>query len=241
LTIGDCGLTIGTALGRGGVAVAELDEETEGEPQAQPDGLLRRALRDRGLWTGVWAGLGAVALGVTLPTLLVCWNCGRLGVTRFTDDYGVPYEPTCSQILDRCVGLEVIATVACGPGALILTAFLYANLKRGAGEAETRLREVVERGMFLGACLAFLNLPAYGCVALLPETSRLLPETSRFLLGLKVMALFAVAGASAGAWIGWQAWRATHTKEPFWPRYSLLTLIVVVVAWGALMGLFAPK
>lgn len=201
--------------------MAERDEWTEEKLRRHAESFPRDCLGD--------AWVGAVLIGVILPTLLVCWNCGSAGPQIHS-----PPAASLVELIASWVRLTFFAVMGCGPGAAILATVLYRNLKRGANEAETKLREVVDRGMFLGALMAFLNVPGYLCGAVLP---RMNPGV----LLLKMAALFVVAGASAGAWIGWQAWRATHPKEPFWPRYSLLTLLIVVIAWGALMGLFAPK
>ncbi|MCY3018237.1 MAG: hypothetical protein NTW87_04290 [Planctomycetota bacterium] len=189
-------------------------------------------LRGRQYWLGACAG--AVVIGVTLPTLLVCFHAGRQGVFwALTHGPQDPVEPPpWSDVAGGWVALQAIATVACGPGAVVLALLLYRFCKGVAlWPTAPPLQHVVRYGMALGAVMAFLNFPGY-LVGLVLDGQRY-PTA-------KVALLFVVAGASAGMWIAWQAYRAAHPKERFWPRYSLATLLLVVFAWGLLLMVFAP-
>lgn len=98
--------------------------------------------------------------------------------------------------------------------------------------SDSTRRAAIHFGMWAGALLAFANLPGYFVAGILKQQPW---------WGLKMALLFAVAGASSGMWIAWQAYRAVHPEKRFWPQYSLATLLIVVIAWGALMGVFAPQ
>jgi hypothetical protein len=82
------------------------------------------------------------------------------------------------------------------------------------------------RAAVIGAAIAFLNFPGYLAVAIVHPP--------------RVALLFLVAGATCGLWVGWHAWRATHLDAPRWPRFSLKTLWLLAMAWGALLVIFAP-
>ncbi|HYF50669.1 MAG TPA: hypothetical protein VEJ63_14750, partial [Planctomycetota bacterium] len=128
------------------------------------------------------------------------------------------------RFLDECAGLEIIATIFCGPGALIIGFLLYTFLK---GFEASVVRERILCSMWVGALLAFFNFPGYLALAFV--------DLSR------VVALFLVAGASSGAWLAWQAYRSQNPGAPIFPRFSLGTLMLIVLAWGALLLIFAPQ
>jgi hypothetical protein len=185
----------------------------------------------------LWALIGAVVLGVTLPTILVCWTGGREGPWAFDFGPGAPPAPPAnadidwSRLIMDWIGTQVVATIGCGPGAIVLGLWLFAGGKMRATHDTATLHSTVKYGIITGCVLAFLNLPGYLANVLIREGAL-----------YKVPLLFAVAGASSGAWIAWQAWRAVHPEERnFWPRFSLGTLMVFVIGWGALMAVFAPK
>ena len=179
----------------------------------------------------LWALIGAVVIGVTLPTLLVCWNCGERGPLDFDPVPAVPGGGVdWLHLVENWVGLQVVATIFCGPGAIILGWVLYTFCKKRCLDESKTLRDIVVFGMWFGGIAAFLNFPGLLSANLLRKNSIVL-----------VPLLFAVAGASCGAWVAWQAWRATHSQERFWPRFSLATLMIAVFAWGILLAVFAPK
>ncbi len=57
---------------------------------------------------------------------------------------------------------------------------------------------------------------------------------------MRVVALFAITGATCGAWIGWQVYRERHPGTPLLPRFKLSTLLLLVIAWGFVLLLFRP-
>lgn len=182
-----------------------------------------------------WAALGALVIGVTLPTVLVWWNCGGLPLRRMQKD--PPTQTgnvqTWIEVSEDLAILELIATFFCGPGAVILSLVVFALTRRVTRNESSTLQTVILYGMGVGAGLAFSNVPGYFAGEFMHG------ETST--VGLKLGLLFLVAGASSGAWIAWQAYRAEHAEARFWPRFSLRTLTLAVIAWGALLGVFAPK
>ena len=188
-----------------------------------------RGIIERQCW--LWALIGAVVIGVTLPTILVCWNCGQRGPLNGLSEVPWLNRPW-QDVAADWVGLQVVATIFCGPGAVILGLLLYSSCKKRCVSESKTLRETIVYGMWVGGLAAFLNFPGYFSGGLIRGNGRVL-----FLVPL----LFAVAGASCGAWIGWQAWRALHPEERFWPRFSLGTLMIAVFAWGLLLAVFAPK
>jgi hypothetical protein len=94
------------------------------------------------------------------------------------------------------------------------------------------LGESMVRGACYGAALNFVNLPLYSVISLLNGDE---------LLAVRVIILFAVSGSLWGTWIGWHAWKAWHPEEHFFPRFSLRTLILVVLLWGGVMLMFQPR
>ncbi len=194
-----------------------------------------------------WALLGAILIGVSVPTVLVCWNSGSSGpelmpwhhhkpawkAAKAHPGRPVPHEEfSIGKLIGSWIWLQVVATIGCGPGALILGQVVYARVLGSASNAEATLRRNIVNGIFGGALLAFFNLPGYYAPLVMVDDDYRLE---------KLLLLFAVAGASSGAWIAWQAWRAVHPEENFWPRFSLGTLMIAVFAWGALLAVFAPK
>ncbi|HEY3323171.1 MAG TPA: hypothetical protein VGP72_22145 [Planctomycetota bacterium] len=177
-----------------------------------------------------WACAGAVVIGVTLPTVLTCWNCGERGI--FGDHEAAALSAM--QLAEDWFGLQVAATLFCGPGAVILALLLFFPCRRLAKKAGATLRNVAWCGVLVGTVMGFLNLPGWA-------VGFILPASGRHPVEIRVLLLFLISGASCGAWIAWQAWRAEHPGERFFPRYSLMTLILFVFAWGLLLAIFAPK
>ena len=177
---------------------------------------------------------GAIVIGVTLPTLLVCWNAST-PLTSLILDGGGPISPSIAQVMEDFILVEIIATVGCGPGALCLGLLLYGRLSRRAKEQQTEASALIKRGLFFGMGLAYLNLPGYLAIIFMPSQDH--PDI-KF---AKIMLLFAVSGASCGVWIAWQAYRSAHEGERFLPRFTLSTLMGLVFGWGLLMAVFAPR
>jgi hypothetical protein len=172
--------------------------------------------------------VGAIVIGVTLPVLLVCWNCWRTGpLLPMDDDFASAGGPPLIVVLDRSAGLLFIATFCCGPGAVLLAVILHNVLSAMKGGEP---HEIMRKGALLGAVLAFLNVPGFMAGALLHGDY----------VGFRLACLFLVSGATCGAWIAWQAYRSNNAA-PLFPRYSLRTLLVIVFLWGLLLAIFAPQ
>lgn len=165
------------------------------------------------------AALGSVMIGVSLPCLLVSLR---------TIDKSQPIE--IGSVFADVIGTLIVATIFCGPGAVVLSIILLKILApRSVGWT---LRQTMCAGVLAGVAMAFLNLPGYFVFEIL--------KYDTFLV-VRVALLFAVAGASCGLWIAWQAWRATRPQERFLPRFSLRTLLLLVFLWGAVMLAFQPR
>lgn len=87
----------------------------------------------------------------------------------------------------------------------------------------------MRQGAILGALFAFLNLPGWGFFTLLSPTGLNL---------LRFLALTALTGACAGAWVGWEAYRSRQTPLRRFPRLHLSSLIGLALAAGCVMALF---
>lgn len=178
---------------------------------------------------------GALLIGVTFPTLLVCWNhafnlrpTGFFGVEPVIDPDRVP---TILARLQDAAGLEVMAMTFCGPLAVIFAFVLYLMLC-GREYEGFDLRSLVKSGMSGGISCAFLNFPGYLSAALLDWTKIAVAA-------LQLIMLFAVAGATCGAWIAWQAYRRKHPDTGIIPAYRLVSLLQLILAWGFLLALFS--
>lgn len=181
-----------------------------------------------------WWGLaGSIVLSVMLPTLLVCFSQGAKGV--FIDpprDPELILDKPWQVVASQWFNTELGAVLFCGPGAAVLGFLLFRMCASGAEQPIARLIQCVGLGMFAGIFTNMLNLPCFVFAASMRNQERFV---------LKLALLYLVFGSMSGAWIGWQAWRATHPEERFWPRYSLGMLMIAVMAWGALLAVFAPR
>ena len=90
----------------------------------------------------------------------------------------------------------------------------------------------MRKGALIGCLLGFTNVPGYFANILLAPT----PNP-----GLRLVSLFAVTGATCGAWLGWQAYRHRHGRKAWFPRFNLSTQIFLVMGWGVLLALFMPE
>jgi hypothetical protein len=168
------------------------------------------------------AVFGSVFMGVTLPVLLVCYHNSNLNpIMKSAWDYVI------------LIGyLEFLATVFCGPGAIILSVLLMIFMTRRRHRYADS-HELVHASMWRGALISFLNFPgllAGGLVASGP-----------FVTALRLILMFVIAGGSSGAWVGWQVYRQTNPGTPFCPRYRLSTLMLLVFSWAVLLAIFAPS
>ena len=161
--------------------------------------------------------LGAVFIGVTLPSILVALRVSGGG------------NADAGQRLLRLLAIEATATIGCGPGAVVLSLSLFAMLLPGM---RTRsLRQATVYGALSGIVVAFLNLPGYLVFFYLEGDAH---------AAERVGVLFVVAGSSCGMWVAWQAWRACRPNEGFLPRFTLRTVMLVVLLWGSAMLAFQP-
>ncbi len=122
------------------------------------------------------------------------------------------------------------AIILCGPGAVVLSVVLLRNLAHLTwGWTQ---RKTLAAGVLSGIWLAFMNVPGYFVVEILRGDTD---------VSARIALLFIVAGASCGLWIGWLAWKAWHPGERFFPRFSLRTLVLLVLLWGGAMLAFQPR
>ncbi|MEI6233975.1 MAG: hypothetical protein WCT04_13040 [Planctomycetota bacterium] len=166
------------------------------------------------------AALGSIFIGVTLPSILVCLHLYEIKLG------GPPHEI----MQEEFVILLVAGTIFCGPGASVLSSILLLILERRS--LVWTLQQTMWGGVLGGIAMAFLNVPGYMVGFILEDDPYVYS---------RVTLLFAVAGSTCGLWIAWVAWRSQHPGERFLPRFSLRTLIVVVLLWGAVMLAFQPK
>ncbi len=187
-----------------------------------------------------FAAAGSVLVGVTIPVLLVCWHNSKEVTDQLRLEIG---QPAVSPLFDRLyalTSLEAIATMFCGPGAVVLSILLYTfTLKRlghnspAQPKREPESHELLWVCMWRGALISFLNFPGLLSFVLVGDNGVM--QFVRFFL------LFVVAGATCGAWTGWQVYRHLNPTAPFFPRYRLSTLLGLVFAWAVLLAIFAPS
>ncbi|HYG76905.1 MAG TPA: hypothetical protein VEK08_18010 [Planctomycetota bacterium] len=186
----------------------------------------------RGVPEWLLACLGTLGFGITAPVLLACFYVSfdiDQGMRGYADD---ARHMSLGLALQQFISLELTALFLCGPGAVILCLIVYAILRADPAAAQETPDEILLRGRWVGAVIAFANLPGY--------LSGFVLGWERPLTELRVALLFIVAGVVSGSWIAWQAWRASHPNAPFMPRYSLTTLLGCLLALGAVLTVFAP-
>lgn len=173
----------------------------------------------------------SIIVGVTIPVLLVCWHNSK----EITKQLQLSAEAEVSMTLaDRAralVSLEMIATIFCGPGAVVLSAMLFSFLSHN--KQNYGADSFLKTGLFGGAALSFFNFPGLLSGTVLGDSGPMVV--------VRVGLLFIVAGATCGAWTGWQVYRSAHRDAPFLPRYRLSTLLGLVFAWALLLAIFAPS
>jgi len=162
--------------------------------------------------------LGAQVFSLFVPCLLMWWtNAGALRVFS-----------SARWSVGNMIALLITAVILCSTGTLVLGLILVAIVRRPSEvKGEQLKRRVVREGAIYGAVLAFFNIPAYlgfihvGNPGFIP--------------------ILGVGGAMAGAWIGWRVYGKLEPPQPFWPRFSLKTLIFFILGWAALFFIYAPK
>jgi hypothetical protein len=142
--------------------------------------------------------------------------------------------PSYSRVTISLPTLEGIAPLFSIPVGLILGFVIFQLSKRRMNQENATATDLSTYGVRLGLMLTYLNFPAYFWI-LNPE------KNTPFRSSLEIFLMLGSTGALSGAWIAWQAWRSVHEEERFWPRFSLRTLVIVMIAWGAVLAAFAPK
>lgn len=166
------------------------------------------------------AALGSVAIGILLPFFLVCLRL-----------MGKP-QSAAHQFVDWGLDSLFVAMFFCGPGAFLLALVLFKVLMLESQARNWSQARTFVWGAVLGPVFATINFPGYFVGDVL--------KADDFIFE-RVMLLFAVAGTTCGLWVAWQAWRASHRHEKFLPRFSLRTLMLMVVLWGCAMLAFQPR
>lgn len=216
----------------------EDEAESNGRaPREILDEMARRAqIPQRPFWRSpnvAWALMGALFLGVVVPCTLTWWHLGRGGLLFMLDDPSEPKPTDVGWLVEELVMLYLFAGMFCSPGALILGAFLFRTIEKHPYTLGGKSKAALIIGTLMGAAIAFMNLPGYMAIGFFKDKLDPAPW-------LRLAALFLVTGATCGAWIAWQAYREKNPAEPFFPRYSLRTLMLLVFAWGFLAALFMP-
>lgn len=170
---------------------------------------------------------GAIVLGVLVPCTLAAMQA-----TDPLSDGPSTGPSTILQYVLRVIVLCVLACFSCIQGAALLSMGIMAVLRRQIMTGSHRTHETwIRRGCVLGTAAAFLNLPGYLAGSILPDDE---------LLIIRMITLFAVTGATCGAWLGWQIWRETNLTAKLMPHFSLGMLIALTLGWGMLLALFVP-
>jgi len=197
-------------------------------PDAKAQAAQRRRATARRFKSALWALLGAVVLGVVVPTLLTAMH---------TYD-AEPMNVSASQVSGafgrfvlKFLMLMVFAGLGCAPGAVLLALLLFYFLQKHPESKLEHERALIERGAKRGALAAFANLPGFLALVFLWQEDFAI---------LRVLLLFLVTGTTCGAWIGWQAYRASHMDRSLFPRFTMGTLLALVMSWGVLLVLFGP-
>ena len=165
------------------------------------------------------AALGSVLIGVTLPSLLTAMRLCLL------DKYAN------ERVLNFLI-LQALALLGCGPGAVMLALILMSFL--ALKTPQWSVKRSITSGALWGVGLAFLNFPGLCVLAFLYD------EHEPIVSVLRVALLYVVAGSTCGMWIGWQAWRGFRPSEGFLPRFTLRTMLMIVMLWGTVLVAFQP-
>jgi hypothetical protein len=177
-----------------------------------------------------WAFVGVLAVGVTVPCVLT-WlhNYGGLFPPSHAAD---SVSPRLWNVVDLLL-LEGIALIGCGPGAVLLTLVLFHLMRKSRYLERATERDAMVLGAGAGAVMAFLNFPGY-------LSGVFYNDIDSDVTLVRIAILFAITGATCGAWTAWQAYRARHPERKLFPRFSLGTLICWALAWGVLLTVFMP-
>jgi uncharacterized membrane protein YsdA (DUF1294 family) len=201
-----------------------MSEPADGQPPSSAPGAgavvtARGPSKRLPLSAYVYGVLGAYVLSLFLPCLLLYWRAQG----KFLGE-GPPWSPV-------AFGLLILtAVILCTPGTTVLALIVTVILRRKPQpEAEAERKPLLGLGASIGAGMAVLNFPAYlGVLHIHGDWPRM-------------VGVVLVGGATAGAWIGYQVFRGYHRQYPFFPRWSLQTLMLIVITLGLLMWLYMPE
>jgi hypothetical protein len=154
--------------------------------------------------------MGSVFIGAVLPSMLVCMRIWYIGHHDIAE-------------------VMLLAILGCGPGAMALSFVLFFVFM--ANSPRWTLKRARVMGAFWGAAASFTNIPGYLVISLMERDSSPI---------LRTFLLFLVTGATCGSWVAANAWLVHRPRDPFWPRFSLRTLMILMLAWGTLMAVFRP-
>lgn len=179
------------------------------------------------LWHYFWSAFGSISVGIALPSFLTILYISKTP------------EFQRSPVYDTLI-LLALAFIGCSPLAVLLSVILFAFLSTKVHK--WTLRRAINLSALGGVLLAFLNIPGYGVFfyIIMHLGNNLMSDWLALTLILRVALLFIVAGASCGMWIGWQAWRSFSIDSKFIPRFSLGTLMLLVLMWATVMLAFQP-
>jgi hypothetical protein len=166
--------------------------------------------------------LGALLLCVIVPCFLIWWR-NRGSLPLFSEREWSP---------SNLGFLLTTAVILLSPGTAILAVIALSLARKLVKRDEDGRHTAILATGTLGSVLSFFNFPGYLGVVHLDDGD--LPL-------LRILILYGVTGFICGAWIGWQAYREAHPKCPFFPRYSLGTLVLLALAVGVLIGVFLPR
>jgi len=120
----------------------------------------------------------------------------------------------------------VCSTLIPVPFALIL----MWRLRRRLTDGERDARRIMRRGAIRGLLLPVAN--AFGCLGMTHGVMMVRPAPLGPLASFGILALWFSAGAAAGAWVGWEAYREKYPRKPWFPSFSLMTLTMLVATAG---------
>lgn len=161
---------------------------------------------------------GALGFQVGLPSVLIA--------LRFSRHFSTSSSGVASffAALLKCL---LFGVSCCGIGAVVSSAILLSMINYFDERWTFRASAIVSFAS--GIVLAFLDLPVYLFGIIFPDI---------VIEGWRVLVLLAVLGGPSGLWTAWQARRSRLPEERDLPRFSLRTLVVIVLLWAVAMLAF---
>ena len=163
----------------------------------------------------VWFG-GVCFFSTILPVLLLCLRNNEFGPLQSFDTLTTFQLARASTIMLGAVLL-----------AIPLTWFSWREA------TASNLARLVPLTAAWGIMFGWLNFPA---LQYIPRTTSY-ERVSMF----QIVALYVIAGASCGIWIGWLSWLAKRRERGPSLQFSLRTLLIAALAFGAVLCLFRPN